>query len=337
MHRTVGIGIRGVPLFTRADLLARDVTPTELSRAAAGGMFLRLQAGVYVERAAYLALRPVEQHRLAVCAAMEQTRGGSAVVSHLSASVLHDLPQYRFRDRPVDVTVAADVGATSRRGLRRHLDAIDTGDLTTVAGIACTTLDRTVFDVMRTMPLEVAVTCADAALRREAVVGRRFDPHAQEDWRERMRERAARKAGARGIRRARWVIEFADGRAELPGESVSRVQLFRLGFVEFDLQVAVPGPRGADYFVDIALPEARTFWEFDGEVKYRDPSLRGDRSIEQVLLDEKKREDWIRGRTQWRVCRGGFSDITTPEVLAARLEAFGVAPMRGGPVAPPPR
>lgn len=311
-------------LFTRQDLIARDVTDAELAQSTGGGRWLRLQSGVYVDRAAYLGLRSADQHRMLILAAMRRTRDGSAVVSHLSASVLHGLPQYRFADRPVEVTVAAQVGATSRPGLRRHLDLIDREDVTSVDGIPCTTLDRTVFDVARTMPLETSVACADAALRRESMVARRFDAVAQEAWRERLRERAARRPGVRGIRRARWVIEFADGRAELPGESVSRLQLFRLGFRDFHLQVPVPGPKGADYFVDIGLPEIRTFWEFDGEVKYRDPSMRGGRSLEQVLIDEKRREDWIRGLTQWRVCRGNFSDVATPEALAERLGAFGV-------------
>ncbi|MBD8219452.1 hypothetical protein IFU40_12495 [Microbacterium sp. CFBP 13617] len=142
------------------------------------------------------------------------------------------------------------------------------------------------------------------------------------------RERVVSARGRRGVREAAWVIEFADGRAELPGESVSRLQLHRLGFRDIDLQVAVEGPRGSAYFVDIALRDVRTFWEFDGEVKYRDPSLRRGRSVEDVVLDEKRREDWIRGVTQWRLCRGGFADIASPEALAARLAAFGVRPPR---------
>lgn len=109
---------------------------------------------------------------------------------------------------------------------------------------------------------------------------------------------------------------------------MSRLQLHRLGFRDLDLQVAVAGPRGSDYFVDIGLRQVRTFWEFDGEVKYRDVAMRQGRSIEDVVLDEKRREDWIRGVTQWRLCRGGFADIATPETLAARLSAFGVHPPR---------
>ncbi|PNW10419.1 hypothetical protein C1632_01120 [Microbacterium testaceum] len=318
----------GLVLYTREDLLARDVTASALSLASHGGPWRRLQPGVYVDREAYDDRFPVERHRIAVAAVMRSTRGGPAVVSHASASVLHRLPQYRFADRAVEVTLRGPAGGTSRAGLRRHLDTLSDEDVVSVGGLPCTSLDRTVFDLARTAPLEMALTCADAALRREAVSSRRFDAAAQERWRERMRERADRARGRRGIRRARQVIEFADARAELPGESVSRLQLHRIGFREIDLQVAVAGPRGTAYYVDIALGDVRTFWEFDGEVKYRDAKMRGGRSVEAVVLDEKRREDWIRGVTQWRLCRGGFDDIRSPETLAARLAAFGVHPPR---------
>lgn len=315
-------------MYTREHLLSRGVTARELALASREGRWLRLQSGVYVDRAAHLGRNPADRHRSAVDAAMWSVRGGSAVVSHLSAAVIHGLPQYRFGDRAVEVTLSGKGGGSSRPGLRRHLDALPEEDVVEIDGTPCTSLDRTVFDVARTAPLEMAVACVDAALRREAISSRRFDADAQERWRERLRERADRAAGRRGIRQARWVIAFADGRAELPGESVSRLQLHRIGFRDIDLQVAVAGPGGTDFFVDIALAEVQTFFEFDGEVKYRDAAMRGGRSVETVVLDEKRREDWIRGTTQWRLCRSGFGDIRTPEVLAARLAAFGVRPPR---------
>ncbi len=154
--------------------------------------------------------------------------------------------------------------------------------------------------------------------------GRAYSRDAQERWRDRLLERAAASPGRRGIARARRVVSFADGRAELPGESLSRLQLARLGFRQFELQVRVEGPNGRDYFVDIALPDHQTFWEFDGEVKYTDEGMRNGRALSQVLLEEKRREDWIRGVTQWRVTRGGWRDIATPDALRSRLQAFGV-------------
>jgi hypothetical protein len=315
-------------VFTRDELLERDVSVTELRGAAGHGRWMRIQPGAYVQREALDALRPDARHRIAVVAAVSRARGRVGVVSHLSAAVLHGLPQYRFRPRPVSMTVPDAAHPPSRAGLRRHTDALDECDAIEIDGIRCTSIERTVFDVARTEPLETSVSCVDAALRRVVVDDRVFDVGLHAAWRERFMRRAEQAAGRRGVRRARWVGDFADGRAELPGESVSRLQLHRLGFRHFDLQVAVAGPRGFDYYVDVGLQEVKTFWEFDGEVKYRDEAMRRGRTLEDVLLEEKRREDWIRGRTQWRLCRGGFADIATPETLATRLAAFGIHPPR---------
>ena len=192
------------------------------------------------------------------------------------------------------------------------------------SGIRCTTLERTTFDVVRAVGRETAVAFADAALRSVALRGEAYDIAAAEEWRERMLERLARAAGARGVRRAREVIRFADGRAQLPGESVSRLQLARLGFARFGLQVPVPGPKGKEYRVDLEIEEIGTFLEFDGKGKYLDEAMRSGRTLEAVLLDEKQREDWIRGATQRRLVRAEDSHITTPEALAARLAGFGI-------------
>jgi len=54
--------------------------------------------------------------------------------------------------------------------------------------------------------------------------------------------------------------------------------------------------------------------------------MRDGLSLEAVLLEEKKREDWIRGRTQRRFARWGNEHVGTPELLAARLAAFGIRP-----------
>lgn len=311
-------------LFSRDELRERGVSDAELRKAGADGGWCRIQPGVYIAREEWNSARPSDRHRFAILAAVDRARDAGGVVSHISAAVLHGLPLYRFRDGPVHTTVPRASHPPSGRTIRRHTGALDAADAVIVDGIRCTSLERTVFDIACTQSREMAVSCADGALRRVAVTGRRFDPDAQARWRDAMRERVEGARGRRGVRAAEWIVGFADGRAELPGESVSRLQLHRLGFRDLDLQVAVEGPRGFDYFVDIALPGARTFWEFDGEGKYRDGSMRRGRSVEDVLMDEKRREDWIRGVTQWRVCRGGFADIATPDALATRLTAFGV-------------
>ena len=166
---------------------------------------------------------------------------------------------------------------------------------------------------------------ADAAERQMSARGWEWDLDAVTSWRGGMQERLDAAPGARGIRQVRWVSDFADGRAQLPGESVSRIQLFRLGFESPELQVPVDGPGGSRYFVDFGLKGIRVFGEFDGQGKYRDEALRSGKPLEQVLLEEKRREDWIRGTTQWRFARWEAPHIQTARALGSRLASFGIA------------
>jgi hypothetical protein len=119
------------------------------------------------------------------------------------------------------------------------------------------------------------------------------------------------------------VLTFADGRAESPGESISRLLLVRLGF-RVTVQVPAPGPQGTEYRLDFGIDEA--FGEFDGWVKYSDPALLRGRTGSQALREEKQREDWIRGTTGRAVARWEWPDLKGQNTLAARLAAFGVRP-----------
>ena len=178
--------------------------------------------------------------------------------------------------------------------------------------------------MLRALPFATAVSVADAALRRIAVVGREYNTARAEGWRRLVQDRADAMHGARGIRQGRRVLAFADGRAELPGESLTRVRLWELGFAQFELQVSVPAPSGRDYEVDIGLIEAGALLEFDGQGKYTNAAMRAGRTVEQVLLAEKRREDWIRGVTQQRFIRVESPHIASSAALARRLSAFGV-------------
>ena len=311
-------------LRTRDELSDRGWRQRDIEHAVSTGRIRRLQVNRYVEESLWRELWPESRHLLEVVAAHAEMRNGNAVASHESAGVLFGLPLYRHIPASVHLTLPTGGRGPSRAGLVRHRDALREDDITMCSGIRCTTLERTTFDVVRAVGRETAVAFADAALRSVALRGEAYDIAAAEEWRERMLERLARAAGARGVRRAREVIRFADGRAQLPGESVSRLQLARLGFARFGLQVPVPGPKGKEYRVDLEIEEIGTFLEFDGKGKYLDEAMRSGRTLEAVLLDEKQREDWIRGATQRRLVRAEDSHITTPEALAARLAGFGI-------------
>ena len=327
MPRTMSVSELSPLVCSRSKLLSTGWTDRSIDAAVRIGELLTVRRGSFMYASDASDLWPEGRHLAHVIAVARDSTGG-AVASHESAGVAWALPLYRFRPQRVHVTTRAPVRVSSGRDVMRHLAPLPESDIVIRQGIRCTSLSRTVFDMVRTLPLEAAVACADAAERLMAERGREWDEDAVTAWRRSMTQRIEAASGARGIRQARWVMSFADGRAQLPGESVSRLQLARLGFGKPQLQVPVAGPAGRKYFVDFGLDDVRAFGEFDGRDKYLNEAMRRGLSLEQVLLEEKQREDWIRGTTHWRLARWGDGHIKTPAALAARLTSFSIRPPR---------
>ncbi|WP_460799927.1 hypothetical protein [Microbacterium sp. GXF0217] len=308
---------------SRRALLLDGWSARGLARAQAEQRIKSVRNGWYIDVPTWKGLHGEDRHLVRVIAVARDAAGG-AVMSHISAAVLWGLPLYRSSDDRVHMTLGEGGRISSSTDVLRHTASVASADVVVIDGIRCTSLSRTVFDLMRSCSFELAVSAADAAERMMALRGREWDLNAVESWRRGMRDRLDQATGARGIRQARWVAAFADGRAQLPGESVSRLQLHRLGFAAPRLQVPVAAPDGGHYFVDFGMEDVRFFGEFDGESKYRDEAMRRGMSLEDVLLEEKHREDWIRGRTQWGMARWGSSHIRTARTLGTRLASFGV-------------
>ena len=326
----LGMPTTTVPVLTqlvrsRADLFLNGWTDRRIAAALQSGVLFSIRRGWFMDTADRESLRPEQRHHAHVIA-VARDASGSAVMSHASAAVLWGLPLYAMRLARVHMTTPSPRRISSAPDVFRHVAPLPISDVTVRSGIRCTTLSRTVFDLIRALTPPAAVALADAAERQMAERQWEWDMDAVLSWRRELAARLTAAGGARGIRQARWVADFADGRAQLPGESVSRLHLHRLGFAAPDLQVPVDGPRGTRYFVDFGLADVRSFGEFDGKTKYLDEALRSGRTLEQVLLAEKQREDWIRGRTQWRFARWGSEHIGSPAALAARLATFHITP-----------
>lgn len=324
MGRTVTIADAAALLRSRADLCELGMHDRAIARAVAHGDLHRVRPGWYVWHSEWEHLWPEGRHLVHVLAVARDARGAPAVNAGPSAAVIHGLPLYRLAPKRVELLIATPRHIHSSPDVLRREGVLPSSDVTRVDGIPVTTLERTVVDMARSVTLEAAVCVADAALRKVAVRRNVQNEDLAAAWRDRMNGQLVQARGQRGIRQARWVVAFADGRAHLPGESTSRVQLHRIGFRDLDLQVPVPASGSGTYWLDFGLNDVDAFGEFDGVEKYTNAALRSNRTIEQVMLDEKRREDWIRGTTGRRVLRWGDADAATAAALATRLRAFGV-------------
>ncbi|GAA3631695.1 hypothetical protein GCM10022200_13300 [Microbacterium awajiense] len=311
-----------LPLRRRCELLEDGVTDRAVGAKVRAGSLVRVRPGVYVDGSAWRGARP-EERVIARARALSLVSHTPPVASHETAAALHGLPVFRPDPARVHVIVpTARPGAAT--GVVRHRGELDPSEVVEIDGVVCTSLERTIADMARTASTEQSVVAGDAALRAICGVGPgQYARDLAADFTERVRTIAHRSA--HGVARADRRLAFIDGRAQLPGESISRIRLHQAGFRRLDLQVPVAGPPGRGYFfVDFWLRDAHAFGEFDGSIKYTDGRYTDDRSSFEVFDREKAREDWIRGSQQAPLVRWGWSHIRTAETLAARLAAFGV-------------
>lgn len=311
-----------------SDLHRSIVRPTELRdsglrsavyRAAVGRSLHRLVPGRFIDSTQWQQLDGDERYRLLVHAASERLPTDD-VVSHWSAAALWRLPIIgRWPER-----VHASTLPNGRRGstttVTRHQRELATAT-ELIDGIAVTSLAETIIDIARVASFAQAVAMGDAGLWRQQhprdAQGLAGVTRAQ------LAEVVSLSREHRGLARARRVLEFIDGDANRPGESLSRVTMAELGAPAPTLQHKIYLPDGRWYELDFYWREFNVGADFDGRLKYFDERYRGGRTAEQVVYDEKVREDHVRsglrgyGRFDW-VVAGSVSK------MADKLRSIGV-------------
>ena len=308
-------------LSPEAVILSRHLDPAErkkIHQRHRRGEVVQLHRGAYVEAQLWLSL-DLDARCRASALAVAVHFDYEFVFSHLSAAALWRLP--RLGSWPVRPHVAGGRGAASARSafVRHGLGIPDVTD--SIDTLRVTTLCATVVDVAAMVGFGHAVVVADAALRRNArpVPG---VPHAAFGQADLFRE-LGRIAASHGAVKARRAIEFADGRADRPGESLSRVNMRIAGVTAPEIQVSMIGASGKSYDVDFWWPESNVIGEFDGKFKYTDPAYMNGRTPQQVLYDEKLREDDLRA-AQHRFTRWPWATAVSPTLLRAHLAGAGV-------------
>lgn len=262
--------------LTTASLNALGYDAHEIRAMVRRRELVRLRRGVY--RRVPLDEADGPEHEALVRSVMAVGYEG-AVVSHASAAALWGLPVPKTSLDRVHLTDPARRSGKRRAGLQLATAQVPEDDVVCLDGIPVTSVARTVLDLGRSGHPGWALAAADDALRRQ-VVGR-----------DELEASAERLRGVRGIPAARRVVALADERSASVGESLSRHLFIEAGLVPDELQKQLRYEGCLD-IVD--------FWwapnlagEFDGRLKYGLANPAG-KAVEDVLWDEKQREDRLR-------------------------------------------
>lgn len=290
----------------------------QVRRLVRSGRWVRVRRGAYVERAVWDAADPRQRHLLAARAALLAVADES-VASHDTAALAHGLPDWGLQLDVVSLTRPGPRTPRIEAGVRHHLAALPPAHAGRADAMPVTSPARTALDVARARGFEAGLVCADAALHAGThAVDLRRVADVMRQW--------------PGAAAASAVAHAADGRAESPGETLTRIALQEMGF-HVESQVELPEIAAR---VDFRLVGHRVVVEFDGRSKYASVRGSGDGRI---LWEEKWREDRIRelGYEVVRLCWAdlfGHQRITTERRIRAAVarasRSHRVAAVAGG-------
>lgn len=311
---------------------ARDMhdvyeTRQQHARSVNSGKETRVARGVYTGADVWTRLDATGRY-LARVRAVANTRRNRPVLSHWSAAVVHGLPIVGVWPPEVHTTIGRAGGGRSRNGVVAHGRLLADGEVVEVSGMLVTSVGRTVLDIAAAGTFMVAVTMADRALHVD-----RFGRRPPLTTKRELLEMWESSKPHRGFVRAKSVLDFAETRADSPLESVSRVNMRVIGCPRPVLQSSFSDYLGFIGETDFDWPDYSFLGEADGDQKYLDPAYRNGRTAEEVVRDEKVREDRLRalrrGFTRW-----GWSVAMHPAALRAHLLNAGL-PMGMPWVLPP--
>ena len=293
------------PVASTWQLLEAGIDDRLLTAAVRNGILLRLRRGAYVRSSYWSQIKPWERDDLRIRAHYEAT-GGTARYSHVSAARLHACRVWNCGPLVHVTTGYSNSGTSTGPDVKTHLFALDDSEVVTLQvadrrEIYATSLERTVLDCARLLPLNEAAVIGDHALRKGADLPR-------------MRQMLEQSDIKRGSRRAKTLLHSLDARSESAGERRTRLLLHAVGFECFEPQYELPTRAGL-FRADFADPRRRVIIEFDGKGKYSDF-----KPTEEVLLAERARENALT-EEGWVVLRLDWQHLASPADIKRRVLA----------------
>lgn len=274
---------------------------------------------------------------LAICVAVAQKFTTGFAFTHESSAAIRGWVD-TVGDDVAHLTQTVNPGRAPTPGVVRHVcDSIDELGIEWIGPLPVAGVDRTILDCARLLPPDRALAAVDGAFRVEAAMSkfeRVGSQVRQEAIRRRVLDRLQELGPARGVRQARVILQHADGFAENGGESRMRWVALQGGLPApvCQYEIWVDGRQyfaDATWFVEQEGAQIPVIAEFDGEKKYRGAAGAD------AVVDEKRREDAIRRRTDARFVR--LDTATVGRADRAFAEMMAAFPAGGAPRLAPRR
>ena len=152
-------------LILRKNALLDGVTDGELRHARRRGELVLVGRGGLVAAGEFDDASPEQKHLYSVVLAVAKS-SPDAVVSHVSAAIIHGIDVWGASLRRVHMTMNAQSGGRISRVRHVHAAPLGAHEVVTVSGIVVTSVARTIVDIARTESFETAAVVGDSALHK---------------------------------------------------------------------------------------------------------------------------------------------------------------------------
>ena len=296
LTRIYPIAARQDGVVTAAQCRTHGLRPVDVAILCRSRRWLRLARGVYLVDATG------PPGRRAVIRAAVLSFGPNAVAVLGTAAELYGIGGL-FRRDEVHISLPGPLARPRRildQCVRPHQLVLRPADVTEVDGIPVTTPLRTVADLVLQLDRYTAVSVLDSSLNRELLDDEDLD------------SLPALMAGRRGAVASRpWLLE-ADGRAESPLESRSRLRCVDGNVAPDELQYPVRDRAGRLLgFGDLTWTWARLVAEADGAEPHSQP--------EAVYRDRRRQNDFA--NAGFTVVRFTWQDTLAPDYIPHVIRA----------------
>ncbi|MFJ5957510.1 hypothetical protein ACIQC5_16325 [Paenarthrobacter sp. NPDC092416] len=302
-----------------------------LAKRAKRGELVRVRRGAYLLADHWDALGARQRHGMQA-EALVNTTLSAPVFNMQTAAMLWGLGVVGVPNMLCTVT-DDPTGGRSKHGVRRTLGSLESG-VGQLGGFTVTDKVRTTVELAGTLTFAEALAVVDSSRRPPTLDAARRETNWEKDraWgpaadMEDLGKAVSRLGSESRRRRAARVLELSTDMSESPGESMSRAQMILLNFPPPSLQASFTLRNGSTARTDFWWPEFDLVGEFDGQGKYLRDRLRGNRTLQQVVMAEKARENALRA-LGLSVIRWDWAEMMNPRAFSQILNDGGLKSLR---------